>query len=117
MGYTFRLNSDRCRVGTDPQGASWIEVVYQLNRKAPSGLRHRLVPALENSLNTHQLRLISLDLFDEFVRVRVPSSTPAELVEVPLQDVLGQVDIDQDDIPSEMARQHLVKFQKESKHS
>jgi len=76
-----------------------------------------LVPALEKNLSEHQLRLISLDLFDEFIRICIPSSTPVELVEAPLQQVLAQIEPTPQEMPSELARQHLADFKKGSKHS
>jgi hypothetical protein len=115
MSFTFECVIGRCRAGTN-KDLSWIEIVYRLNDRAPNGLRHQLIFALEKKMNEHQLTLLSLDLFDEFIRVKVPSSTPPELIEIPMEEVLGQLVPGEKITPSDVAQKHLADFLTVSTH-
>lgn len=110
MAYTFKLQQDRCRVTHKDDGRTWLEVTYVLNRRAPSGLRKVLVPALDKALAKQDLSLVALDLFDEFVRMSVPIETPAALVEKTLKDVLGAIKPTESPAASKEAQQALQRY-------
>jgi hypothetical protein len=88
MAFTYRLVRERSRVGIDPGGQAWLQVVYALNDHPPSGARQVLVPTLQKALEARGLRLIALDLFDEFVRLHLPLEASARDVEQALEEAL-----------------------------
>ncbi|GEM_PF-3247042 len=92
MAFTLQLVEERSRVRTDSDGTSWLAVVYAVDPPLPAGTRQKLVPALRQGLAERGQKLLALDLFDEFVRVHVPLSTPAAAVEEALQEALAQVE-------------------------
>jgi hypothetical protein len=57
----------------------------------PRGTRHTLVPALKHALASHQLKLLALDLFDEFIRVHMPLVASAKVVESCLETSLREL--------------------------
>lgn len=114
MVYTFKLLQDRCRVTHKDDGRTWLDVVYVLNQRVPSGLRKVLVPALDKALAKQDLSLVALDLFDEFIRMSVPLETPAALVEKTLKDVLGAIKPTEPPAASKEAQQALKRYTAEA---
>ncbi|MBI3659632.1 hypothetical protein HY230_04075 [Candidatus Acetothermia bacterium] len=92
MAITYKLVPERCRVRTEPDRKTWLQVVYALNTKPAIGTRQRLVPALKQALAAQKLELIALDLFDEFVKLHLPLEASAKTVEAALKEVLGKVE-------------------------
>ncbi len=92
MAFTFALVRERSRVGIDPSGQTWLQIVYALNERPPTGTRQVLVPAIEKALEARGLRLIALDLFDEFVRLYLPVEAAAQDVEQALNEALRELE-------------------------
>lgn len=108
------LVRERCRVVTQPDGQAWLEVVYQLEAPPPVGTRQQLVLALEKALRRQGLELRTLDLFDEYIRLRVPLATPAALVEATLEEVLRPLAPAAPLSPEEGAQTQLQRYLSES---
>jgi len=84
----FRLVRERSRVRVEPGGEAALEVVYALDRRLPTGARQKLVPALSKALEERGLKLLALDIFDEFLRLSLPLEASAKAVEEALDRAL-----------------------------
>lgn len=91
MDVTYKLVHERCRVGVSPDGKASLEVVYALSGRPPTGTRQTLVVALKKALAEHNLQLLALDLFDEFIRLHLPLDASANVVEPSLERILHEL--------------------------
>jgi len=114
MNYTFKLVRERCRVGLDADGRARLEVVYALNNRPPSGTRQRLVPALKDALTKQKTQFVALDIFDEYLRVHVPSDTSAKAVETALEEALKSIEASKSTQLPKEAEEQLRRFLSES---
>lgn len=115
MALKYHLVRERCRVGVGPEGKASLEIVYALNGRHPQGTRQKLVPALEKALAAHNLQLLALDLFDEFVRLHLPLNASARIVEASLATLVR--DLEALEMPMRVpaeAEVHLQQYLKES---
>ncbi|OGF56546.1 MAG: hypothetical protein A2Z21_06195 [Candidatus Fraserbacteria bacterium RBG_16_55_9] len=92
MAFTYKLVRERCRVGVSPERKASLEIVYALSERLPIGTRQKLVPGLTKALANHNLQLLALDLFDEFVRLHLPLEAPAKVVETSFQKILHELE-------------------------
>jgi hypothetical protein len=92
MDISFKLVAERCRISHQAGAGDFLEIVYALSERAPVGSRQTLVLSLQNALSSRGLPLLALDLFDEFMRLKLPLEAPAEVVEAALGESLKQLD-------------------------
>lgn len=91
MALNFEIIPERSRVGIEPDDTPRLEITYALEARPPSGTRQVLVPELKRALKQHDLELIALDLFDEFLRLHLPLRASREEVEAVLKEALNEV--------------------------
>lgn len=116
MAFRFQLIEERSRVLTDPDGTSWLAVVYALDPPLPPGTRQTLVPALRQKLEERGQKLLAVDLFDEFVRIHMPLDASAPEVEEALQGALNQIEpAPPPEVPKE-AQEALERYLRESRY-
>jgi len=75
----------------DPDGQASLVIVYALSDRPPVGTRQRLVPTLKQALANQHIKLLALDLFDEFIRIHIPLSASAKTVESCLERSLREL--------------------------
>ncbi len=114
MNMPFKLVPERCHISSQASAGDCLEVVYALTERAPKGARQTLVLSLQDALSNRGLRLLALDLFDEFMRLTIPLEAPANQVEAALRESLQQLDNVEDSIFSEEVGKHLHRFLDES---
>lgn len=94
----------------DPDGEAWLIVTYALSQRPPSGTRQQVVPVLKDELRSRDLKLLALDIFDEYLRLHVPVVSTRSDVEVALDRALALIEPAGDSEPPEEAESALERY-------
>jgi hypothetical protein len=116
MKVNFRLLRERCRVGSYPGTGHLLQVVYGLDHPFPSGSRKVLAPELTESLAKQNIHLFALDLYDEMIRIQLPLSANAKVVERSLALAIASLPEASTVEASREDQQSLDRYFKESDH-
>lgn len=110
MTWSYELVPERSRVGVDPDGDAWLVVTYALSARPPSGTRQQIVPALKSDLKGRGLKLLALDIFDEYLRLHVPLEAARGDVEASLERALDAIQPSGEAEPPEDAATALKRY-------
>lgn len=88
MQLLLRLVRERCRV--EQIADNWLNliVVYALELWIPPGIHSTFIALFQEALSHNGLRMYSIDIFDEMIKITLPLQSRARMVEQALSEAV-----------------------------